>query len=505
MGAVADAIERSARSFGAEIRTDARVARTIVTNGRVRGVVLESGEEILAPVVVTTLHPQTAFLDHIAPASCRPTSCEDIERWKTRSGVVKINLALSELPNFTADPGTELAEHHTGSVEMAPSIEYMERAFQDAREGRGGRAALQRRGDPDHLRQDAVPDGTHIMSLFTQWVPKEWSETPHTEELEAYADRMIDCYDEVAPNFKASILHRDVVGPYEMEHEYGLIGGNIFHGELSLEQLFHMRPAPGYADYRTPIKGLYNGSSATHAGGGVCGIPGWQAAKAALADQKAERGLAGRVRARTTRVIEGVSAPASGRRPPWTSVRAMLEPRRIAVVGASEHPGSFGDRLVGRGGPQLRGARPPPGQPALRHPVRPTVRGDPWRRSTDPSTWCCSGCRTAPSRSRWLWPPAAATARRSSTEACSSPMAARPCGTGWPAWPGRRAWPSAAAAAWDSSTWPTASGPSATSSGPRCRRARWPSSPTPGRCSRPFSVPGGTWASPSSSRPARSW
>jgi phytoene dehydrogenase-like protein len=124
------------------------------------------------------------------------------------------------------------------------------------------------------------------MSLFTQWVPAEWSAAPHTEELEAYTDRLIDLYDAVAPNFRSSILHRDIVGPHEMETEYGLVGGNIFHGELSLEQLFHMRPAPGYADYRTPISGLYNASSATHAGGGVCGIPGWQAARAALKDQK---------------------------------------------------------------------------------------------------------------------------------------------------------------------------------------------------------------------------
>jgi phytoene dehydrogenase-like protein len=127
------------------------------------------------------------------------------------------------------------------------------------------------------------------MSLFTQWVPSDWSTEPHTAELEAYADRMIDCYNELAPNFKASILHRDILGPYQLEHEYGLIGGNIFHGELSLEQLFHMRPAPGFADYRTPLRGLYYASSATHAGGGVCGIPGWQAARAVIADQKAAR------------------------------------------------------------------------------------------------------------------------------------------------------------------------------------------------------------------------
>ena len=145
---------------------------------------------------------------------------------------------------------------------------------------------------PTAFDKTLCPEGTHIMSLFTQWVPDDWNEEPHTAELEAYADRMIDCYNELAPNFKASILHRDIVGPYEMEHEYGLIGGNIFHGELSLEQLFHMRPAPGYADYRTPLAGLYYGSSATHAGGGVCGIPGWQAARAAIADKKAAGGPA---------------------------------------------------------------------------------------------------------------------------------------------------------------------------------------------------------------------
>ena len=298
MGAVADAIERSARHLGAEIRTDARVARTMVANGRVQGVVLESGEEILAPVVVTTLHPQTAFLDHISATELPADFVQDIERWKTRSGVVKINLALSELPSFTADPGTELAEHHTGSVEMAPSIEYMERAFQDAREGRGAERPFSDGVIPTAFDKTLCPDGTHIMSLFTQWVPKEWSDTPHAEDLEAYADRMIDCYDDVAPNFKASILHRDVVGPYQMEHEYGLIGGNIFHGELSLEQLFHMRPAPGYADYRTPIKGLYNGGSGTHAGGGVCGIPGWQAAKA-VAGRPEGRARPHRTRARS--------------------------------------------------------------------------------------------------------------------------------------------------------------------------------------------------------------
>jgi phytoene dehydrogenase-like protein len=287
MGGVSQAIENSARSFGAEIRVDAPVSRLLIENGRVQGAVLANGDELRAPVVVSSLHPRTAFLDHVGRQHLPSDFVRDIETWKTRSGVVKVNLALAELPDFIADPGTNLQEHHTGSVEMAPSVDYMETAFQEARNGKPATRPFSDGVIPSTFDRTLCPEGTHIMSLFTQWVPSEWSEEPHTEELEAYADRMVDCYNELAPNFKSSILHRDVVGPHEMETEYGLIGGNIFHGELSLEQLFHMRPAPGYADYRTPIKGLYNASSATHAGGGVCGIPGWQAAKAAMKDSKA--------------------------------------------------------------------------------------------------------------------------------------------------------------------------------------------------------------------------
>jgi phytoene dehydrogenase-like protein len=287
MGAVSDAIARAATGFGAEIRTDARVAEVLVRNGKVRGVVLDSGEEVIAPIVVSSLHPKKAFLEQIDHRELPDDFVRDIERWKTRSGVVKINLALAELPNFTADPGTNQQEHHTGSVEMAPSMEFIEKAFLDARGGRPAAAPFSDSVIPTTFDRTLAPEGTHIMSLFTQWVPAEWSTEPHTEELERYADRLIDLYTELAPNFKGSITHRDIVGPYEMEQDYGLVGGNIFHGELSIEQLFHMRPAPGYADYRTPIDGLYNASSATHAGGGVCGIPGWQAASAALSDRQA--------------------------------------------------------------------------------------------------------------------------------------------------------------------------------------------------------------------------
>src|SRR5450755_34502 len=289
MGGVSSAIEAAARTLGAEIRTNAPVARVIVEDGKAAGVILANGDELRAKVVVSTLHPRTAFLDHVGPENLPEDFTRDIEHWKTRSGVVKINLALSELPDFTADPGSQLQEHHTGSVEMAPTMEYIESAFQEARNGQPAVRPFSDGVIPTAFDKTLCPEGTHIMSLFTQWVPADWSQQPHTAELEAYADRMIDCYNELAPNFKGSILHRDIVGPHEMEQEYGLIGGNIFHGELSLEQLFHMRPAPGYADYRTPLAGLCYGSSATHAGGGVCGIPGWQAAKAAIADRKASK------------------------------------------------------------------------------------------------------------------------------------------------------------------------------------------------------------------------
>jgi phytoene dehydrogenase-like protein len=289
MGAVADAIRRSAEARGATVRTEARVERILVQGGRVAGVVLDGGEEIRAPVVITAIHPKITFLRQIDRAELPADFVRDIERWKTRSGVVKINLALAELPDFIADPGTNLQEHHTGSVEMALSMDYIEQAFQDAKRGRGAERPFSDGCIPTTFDRTLAPEGIHVMSLFTQWVPHEWAADPHAEELEAYADRMIDGYNELAPNFKGSILHRQIVGPHEMEQEYGLIGGNIFHGELSIEQLFHMRPAPGYADYRTPIAGLYQASSATHGGGGVCGIPGHHAVRELLRDRRRSR------------------------------------------------------------------------------------------------------------------------------------------------------------------------------------------------------------------------
>ena len=153
-------------------------------------------------------------------------------------------------------------------------LEYLETAFQEARSGKAATLPFSDCEIPTVYDTTLAPEGKHIMSMFTQWVPESWSQEPHDDELKAYAQRLYDRFDAVAPGFKDSILHEQVIGPYEMEHDFGLIGGNIFHGELTVDQLFHMRPAVGYADYRTPINGLYQASSATHAGGGVTGMPG---------------------------------------------------------------------------------------------------------------------------------------------------------------------------------------------------------------------------------------
>jgi phytoene dehydrogenase-like protein len=286
MGAVSDSIRRAAESFGCEIRTSARVAKMLVRGGRFVGVALEDGQELRAPVGVTCIHPKTAFLDLVGREELPADFVWDIERWKTRSGVVKVNVAMSELPDFISQPGKEQQEHHTGSVELCFSTEYAERAFQDAHIERKGAVRPFVDGTiPTTLDKKLAPEGVHVFSMFSQWVPDDWNTEPHRDELESYADRIIDVYTELAPNFKAAVIDRQVLGPYDMERELGLIGGNIFHGELSVDQLFHMRPAPGYADFRTPLRGLYHGSSATHAGGGVNGIPGWQAFRAAKKDK----------------------------------------------------------------------------------------------------------------------------------------------------------------------------------------------------------------------------
>jgi len=282
MGAVTEAMRRAAVSHGVTLRTGASVERISVQGGRATGVVLETGEEIGADTVLATTHPKITFLKHL-PRSVLPGDfVEAIERWKSRSGVVKVNLAVDRLPEFRGKPGFD-PEVHGGTIVLAESLDEIETAFQDAVTGRPAARPFADVCIPSALDPTLAPPGKHVVSMFTQWVPHTWAQEPDRAALEAYADRVIARMEAVAPGFTASILHRQVIGPHEMETTYGLVGGNIFHGELSANQLFHMRPAPGYADFSTPIRGLFQASSATHGGGGVTGIPALQAVRRILA------------------------------------------------------------------------------------------------------------------------------------------------------------------------------------------------------------------------------
>jgi phytoene dehydrogenase-like protein len=295
MGGVTRALAAAARSFGAELRTGAEVAQIRTLGGRVAGVTLASGEEIDAPTVVTTAHPQISFLRLLDPAVLPADFVADIRGWQTRSGTVKINLALGTLPVFAShrqfDP-----QVHGGTIVLAESLDDIENAFQEASFGRPSSVPFADICIPSVFDDSLAPPGQHVMSLFTQWVPHSYADVPDAEELSGYADRVIARVEAVAPGFTDSILHRQVIGPHQMQQEYGLVGGNIFHGELSLGQMFHARPAAGYADLRTPIRGLYQAGSATHGGGGVTGIPGRNVVRQILADARAARWRA-RVRA----------------------------------------------------------------------------------------------------------------------------------------------------------------------------------------------------------------
>ena len=289
MGAVAKACEDSARFFGAEIRVNAPVATIQTAGGRARGVTLENGEELLAPVIVTSCHPKITFLQQLDTNDLPDAFVHDIEHWKTRSGTVKVNLAIDRLPTFTADPEFD-PEIHGGAIQLLDDGDQLEEAFQDARFGQAARRPFSDTEIPSVVDTTLTPEGSnvHTVSMFTQWVPADWAddEDDHAAELDAYADRLIERFDLIAPGFKDSVLARQVIGPKQMQQEWDLIGGNIFHGELTVDQLFHMRPAVGYADYRSPIAGLYQASSATHAGGGVTGLPGHHAVREILQDKK---------------------------------------------------------------------------------------------------------------------------------------------------------------------------------------------------------------------------
>jgi phytoene dehydrogenase-like protein len=288
MGAVTRALAAAARGFGAEISTGTPVAAITSRDGKVTGVDLASGQHVAASTVVTTAHPAISFLQLIDPAVLPADFVADIRRWQSRSGTVKINLALERLPVFASHPAFD-PQVHGGTIVLADSLDEIEISFQEAVYGSPSSSPFADVCIPSVFDDSLAPAGQHIMSMFTQWVPHTYADQPDQEQFDLYADRVIARMDDLAPGFADSVLHRQVIGPHEMQEEYGIVGGNIFHGELTVGQMFHARPAAGYADLRTPLRGLYQAGSSTHGGGGVTGIPGRNVVRQILADRRAER------------------------------------------------------------------------------------------------------------------------------------------------------------------------------------------------------------------------
>ncbi len=282
MGAVANSIASAARSFGAEIRTGAGVAHVLTRDGRARGVVLESGEEIEADQVASSADPKRTFLKLVQEKDLPAEFISDVKRFKIRGSSGKVNLALSELPNFTCLPGD--GPHLKGAISISPSMEYIERAYDEAKYGDFSSRPYMDVMIPSTIDPSLAPPGKHVMSIFVQYAPYKLKEGTWEQKREAFGDAVVDTLSEYAPNLKKSIIGRMVLSPWDMEQRIGLTEGNIFHGELSLDQLFFLRPVAGWAQFRTPLDGLYLAGSGAHPGGGVMGAPGKLAALEMLKD-----------------------------------------------------------------------------------------------------------------------------------------------------------------------------------------------------------------------------
>jgi len=284
-GAISNSIAEAAKEAGAEIRTQAAIAKIIVKNNRAKGVVLENGDEIYADIVSSSVDPRLTFIKFMEEGQLPGEFLEEVRRYKFRGSSGKVNLALDALPNFKCMPGA--GAHLRGAISISPSVDYMERAYDDAKYGNFSRRPYVDMVIPTLTDPSVAPPGKHILSCFVQYAPYKlrpglnWD-----DQREAFGNNVIDTIAEHAPNIKDIILHKQVLTPLDMEREFGLSEGNIFQGELSLEQLFFLRPVPGWARFRTPVKNLYMCGSATHPGGGIMGAPGRLAALEILKDFK---------------------------------------------------------------------------------------------------------------------------------------------------------------------------------------------------------------------------
>jgi len=284
-GAISNSIAEAAKEAGVEIRTKAPIAKILVKEGRAKGVVLQNGDEIYADVISSSVDPRHTFINFMEPGNVPDEFLEEVRRYKFRGSSGKVNLALDALPDFKCMPGP--GAHLRGAMSISPSVEYMERAYDDAKYGNFSRRPYIDMVIPSLTDPSVAPPGKHVMSCFVQYAPDKLRPGLNWDDRkEAFGNNVIDTISEYAPNIKNIIIGKQVVTPLDLEREFGLSEGNIFQGELSLEQLFFLRPVPGWAQFRTPVKNLYMCGSATHPGGGIMGANGRLAALEILKDHK---------------------------------------------------------------------------------------------------------------------------------------------------------------------------------------------------------------------------
>ncbi|MBI3073886.1 MAG: NAD(P)/FAD-dependent oxidoreductase [Deltaproteobacteria bacterium] len=285
MGGLTQALARACEVLGVRIVTNAPVAQILVESGAAVGVATTSGDEYRARIVASNADPSITFLKLVGESQLPSDFARNVRRISYDSASVKVNLALSELPDFTACPGTMPGPQHRGTIHIGPTLQYVEEAYADSVAGRPSARPILECTIPSVVDSTVAPPGKHLMNIFVQYGPYKLVNGKTWDELrEPFGDTVIDTLEEYAPNIKRAIIHRQVVTPLDMEREYHLTGGNIFHGRMSLDQLFFMRPVPGFADHRTPIRGLYLCGSGAHPGGGVMGTPGLNASREILRD-----------------------------------------------------------------------------------------------------------------------------------------------------------------------------------------------------------------------------
>ncbi|MGH2819994.1 MAG: phytoene desaturase family protein [Actinomycetota bacterium] len=289
MGMVGSVLAEAARVAGAELRTDTKVERIAVAGGRAEGVVLEDGSIERAGRIVSNAHPTTTLLDLVGDAHLAPDVVANVRRYRSRSGSVKVNLVLSELPRPRAWNGPVPGDPHTGIMAISPSVEYLERAWDDAKYGRCSEHPYIEAVFPTVFEPDLVPGGRHVALCFTQFGPYELADGSWDDHRDAYGRRVVQTLAEACPGIDSSVVEMEVLSPVDIEARFGLIGGNIFQGDMTPDQMFSMRPIPGYADYRMPVRNLYLCGSGTHPGGGVMGVPGYNCARVVARDARRAR------------------------------------------------------------------------------------------------------------------------------------------------------------------------------------------------------------------------